>query len=89
MNVFVVLKNADAEGRGPMVLDKVFKNEGHADTYVATDPHMRQVREVEVFEYDVVAKKELDRRATIKLLDTLTADEKRLLTNYFGASDNV
>lgn len=88
--IYAVYRNADTtEGRGPMVLDSLFSNRNHANTYIDNEPGVMGRREKwsekkygdwkveELVVYDSITEKNLNDKEILrrKALSKLSKEE--------------
>lgn len=91
MIVYAVYRNDDmTEGRGPMVLDRLFRFKPHAVKYVDTQPGLMgrmskwsemkhgdwNIKEIELTEVDVIEEEKNRNERVSKILDRMTAQDK-------------
>lgn len=94
MKVYATYRNRDTvEGRGGMVIDKVFLHRKHAEDYIDEQPGIMgrkakwsqekygdwTVETLEVLEYDVVEAKKRKENLREEALAKLSAEEKEVL----------
>jgi len=98
MKIYATYKNSDmTEGRGPMVMDKVFLHKDHANNYIDGKPGIMgrtakwsqekhgdwKVEEINVYEYDVQEQEEKNKKDLQVVLSSLTTREYDLLEQHF------
>lgn len=96
--VYITYRQSDTmEGRGPMVMDKIFSHIHHANSYIDAQPGVWDRRkkwseetsgdwkvvEHNVIEYDIISQAKLDEERTEKILERLDEREQDLLKKYF------
>jgi len=94
MKIWQTYRNSDEiEGKGPMVLDLTFLHKEHAERYIDEQPGVMgkrfkwstkkygdwMIKEVDVIDFDIIEKGELDYKLKMRALSKLTDEEKQVL----------